>query len=88
MRVVPRRTVAGDNDRRLDNLSESHHQSHVNCVSFEPQRKIMEPHKREPLFDTCALPKSALKYGFIKPDKRLYGLIHKPKVVITLYIKH
>ena len=33
MRVVPRRTVVGDVDRRFDNLSGSHHQSHVNCVS-------------------------------------------------------
>ena len=32
-RVVPRRTVVGDIDRRFDNLSRSHHQSHVNCVS-------------------------------------------------------
>ena len=34
MRVVPRRTVVGDIDRRFDNLSGSHHQSHVNCVSL------------------------------------------------------
>ena len=34
VRVVPRRTVVGDIDRRFDNLSGSHHQSHVNCVSF------------------------------------------------------
>ena len=33
VRVVPRRTVLGDIDRRFDNLSGSHHQSHVNCVS-------------------------------------------------------
>ena len=33
MRVVPRRTIVGDIDRRFDNLSGSHHQSHVNCVS-------------------------------------------------------
>ena len=34
MRVVPRRTVVGDMDRRFDNLSGSRpHQSHVNCVS-------------------------------------------------------
>ena len=33
VRVVPRRTVVGDTDRRFDNLSGSHHQSHVNCVS-------------------------------------------------------
>ena len=33
MRVVPRRTVVGDIDQRFDNLSGSHHQSHVNCVS-------------------------------------------------------
>ena len=33
MRAVPRRTVVGDIDRRFDNLSGSHHQSHVNCVS-------------------------------------------------------
>ena len=33
MRVVPRRTVVGDIDRRFDNLSGSHHQSHVDCVS-------------------------------------------------------
>ena len=33
MRVVPRRTVVGDIDRRFDSLSGSHHQSHVNCVS-------------------------------------------------------
>ena len=35
VRVVPRRTVVGDIDRRfaIDNLSGSHHQSHVNCVS-------------------------------------------------------
>ena len=26
-------TVVGDNDRRFDNLSRGHHQSHVNCVS-------------------------------------------------------
>ena len=29
VRVVPRRTVVGDIDRRFDNLSGSHHQSHV-----------------------------------------------------------
>ena len=33
VRVVPTRTVVGDIDRRFDNLSGSHHQSHVNCVS-------------------------------------------------------
>ena len=33
VRVVPRRTVVGGIDRRFDNLSVSHHQSHVNCVS-------------------------------------------------------
>ena len=33
LRVAPRRTVVGDIDRRLDNLSGSHHHSHVNCVS-------------------------------------------------------
>ena len=33
VRVVPRRTVVGDIDRRFDNLSGSNHQSHVNCVS-------------------------------------------------------
>ena len=33
VRVVPRRTVVGDIDRRFDNLSGGHHQSHVNCVS-------------------------------------------------------
>ena len=33
MRVVPRRTAVGDVDRRLDNLSGSHHHSHLNCVS-------------------------------------------------------
>ena len=33
VRVVPRRTVVGDIDRHFDNLSGSHHQSHVNCVS-------------------------------------------------------
>ena len=32
VRVVPRRTVVGDIDRRFDNLSGSY-QSHVNCVS-------------------------------------------------------
>ena len=36
VRVVPRRTVVGDIDRRFDNLSGSHHQSHVNCVSSVP----------------------------------------------------
>ena len=34
MRVVPRRTVVGDIDRRFDNLSGSHHQSHVEVVLF------------------------------------------------------
>ena len=33
VRVVPRRTVVGDIDRRFDNLSGSHHQSHVNSVA-------------------------------------------------------
>ena len=33
VRVVPRRTVVGDIDRRFDNLSGSHHQSHMNCLS-------------------------------------------------------
>ena len=33
VRVVPRRTVVGDIDQHFNNLSESHHQSHVNCVS-------------------------------------------------------
>ena len=28
VRVVPRRTLVGDIDRRIDNLSGSHHQSH------------------------------------------------------------
>ena len=33
MRVAPtRRTVVSDIDRRFDNLSGNHHQSHVNCV--------------------------------------------------------
>ena len=32
MRVVLRKTVAGDIDRCLDNLRGSHHPSHVNCV--------------------------------------------------------
>ena len=32
VRVVPRRTVVGDIDQRFDNLSGSHHQSHVNRV--------------------------------------------------------
>ena len=32
VRVVPRRTVVGVIDRRFDNLSGSHHQSHVKCV--------------------------------------------------------
>ena len=32
VRVVPRRTVVGDIDRRFDNLSGSHYQCHVNCV--------------------------------------------------------
>ena len=30
---MPRRIVFGDIDRRFDNLSGSHHQSQVNCVS-------------------------------------------------------
>ena len=34
VRVVPRRTVVGDIGRHVDNLSGSHHQSHVNCKSF------------------------------------------------------
>ena len=33
VRVVPRRTVVADIDRRFYNLSGSHHQSHANCVS-------------------------------------------------------
>ena len=33
MRVVPKMTVVSDIDRRFDNLSGSHHQSHVNYVS-------------------------------------------------------
>ena len=33
VRVVPRRTVVGAIDPRFDNLSGSHHQSHVDCVS-------------------------------------------------------
>ena len=33
VRVVPRRTVVGDIDRRFDNLSGSHHQIHANCIS-------------------------------------------------------
>ena len=36
VRVVPRRTVVGDIDRHFDNLNGSHHQSHVNCVSYHP----------------------------------------------------
>ena len=32
VRVVPRRTVLGNIDRRFDNRSGSHHQSHVNFV--------------------------------------------------------
>ena len=33
MKVVAKRTVVGDIDRRFDKLSGSHHQSHVNCIS-------------------------------------------------------
>ena len=33
VRVVPKRTVVGDVDQHFDNLSGSHHQSHVTCVS-------------------------------------------------------
>ena len=33
MRVVLRRTVVGDTDQHFDNLSRSHHQSHVKCLS-------------------------------------------------------
>ena len=33
VRVVPRRTAVGNIDQRFNNLSGSHHQSHVNCVS-------------------------------------------------------
>ena len=32
VRVVPKRTLAGDIDRSFDNLSGSHYQNHVNCV--------------------------------------------------------
>ena len=32
VRVVPRRTVVGDIDRRFDNLSGSHHQIHNYCI--------------------------------------------------------
>ena len=32
--VVPRKAVVGDIDQRFDNLSGSHHQSHLNCVSL------------------------------------------------------
>ena len=35
VRVVPRRTVVGDTDRGFDNLSESHHQSHVETIVLE-----------------------------------------------------
>ena len=34
VRVVPRRTVVGDIDRRFDNLSGSHHQSHGQFTVF------------------------------------------------------
>ena len=35
MRVVPRRTVVGDIDRRFDNQKGSHHQSHVLVMSHD-----------------------------------------------------
>ena len=40
MRVVPRRTVVGDTDLRFDNLSGSHHQSHVTIISVRPPPKL------------------------------------------------
>ena len=47
VRVVPRRTVVGDIDRRFDNLSESHHQSLLKILLIflkmfaeEVQRKL------------------------------------------------
>ena len=44
MRVVPRRTVVGDTDRRFDNLSGSHHQSHdVNVTNKSPSRDYSHP---------------------------------------------
>ena len=53
MRVVPRRTVVGDIDRRFDNLSGSHHQSHVtsaqvvetsvNVTNNSPSRDYSHP---------------------------------------------
>ena len=46
VRVVPRRTVVGDIDRRFDNLSGSHHQSHVNCVSSVYGIYIVETNER------------------------------------------
>ena len=33
MRVILKGTVVGDTDQHFDNLSKSHHQSQVNCVS-------------------------------------------------------
>ena len=41
VRVVPRRTVVGDTDRRFHNLSGSHHQSHVNCASTKVHRSAL-----------------------------------------------
>ena len=37
VRVVPRRTVVGDIDRRFDNLSGSHHQSHMTLMMTSAQ---------------------------------------------------
>ena len=59
MRVVPRRTVVGDIDRRFNNLSGSHHQSHVIVViatarmkwNKEVNKVVMECFYRSKPFD-------------------------------------
>ena len=76
VRVVPRRTVVGDIDRRFDNLSGSHHQSHVNCVSsvygiyVSGQLRLS---KRRSMSPTTVLLGTTLTRT-IKPHKRMYDV--------------
>ena len=65
------RTVVGDIDWRFDNLSGSHHQSHVNCVSSVYGIFVINTNKMLFLILCCLFfilaKESTLFYGFWSP---------------------
>ena len=80
VRVVLRRTVVGDIDRRFDNLNGSHHQSHIDEVTILARRVVPRGHTWVALQKSMDYKGSeSLKQNIIfKLNKKLYVWFDHP----------